>query len=276
MAPPAAAPAAGLKLGQKREVEAPTAAADAAQAEAPKRSNRTLIIAAAAVVVLGAAGFVGWKQFFQTPPPPPAKPAPTAKKVAPATAPSANTAAATPVSAPASAPAASATGPSVVASAAASGSDALNKLAHAPANAINKAQDAIAARRASGQSRIDAASVGEDAPQKPISSTADKSGARAPAASPAASGATSSYAGGAATAVDAAPEASAAFRKFVTTAKISGIFHGTPARAVINGRLARSGDVIDEGLGIIFEGVDNEHHRLVFKDSTGAVVQRKI
>lgn len=152
----------------------------------------------------------------------------------------------------------------------------MSKLAHAPANAINKAQDAIAARRASGQSRVDAASLGEDTPEKPGATPADKTGTRATPVSAALGASGSTYAGGGSSTVEAAPEASAAFRKFVTTAKISGIFHGTPARAVINGRLARAGEVIDEGLGITFEGVDNEQHRLLFKDTTGATVQRKI
>ena len=77
------------------------------------------------------------------------------------------------------------------------------------------------------------------------------------------------------TEVEAAVEASAAFRSFVANAKVSGVFQGTPPRVMLNGRLARGGDVIDSGLGITFDSVNPEKKQLIFKDKSGATVTRR-
>jgi hypothetical protein len=143
-------------------------------------------------------------------------------------------------------------------------SETLNKLANAPARAINKAQDALAKRNASGQTNIDP--FAEDAP------------GTAPAVkAPQTTSAMTTVAPGlaASTQVDSATAASPAFRSFVANAKVSGVFQGNPARAMINGRLFRTGDTVDANLGITFNGIDSERHSLVFKDKTGATVGRK-
>lgn len=158
-------------------------------------------------------------------------------------------------------------------------SETLNKLAQVPGNAINKAQDALAARRASGQDRVDAAASGEDlsgktfgvppaAPIKPVTP---------PPKAPAATAAVTIEAPGksAPAPVEATPEAAPEFRAFVVGARISGIFQGNPARAVINGKLSRAGEVVEPGLGITFEGLDAGRKSLVFKDRTGATVTRR-
>ncbi len=153
-------------------------------------------------------------------------------------------------------------------------SETLNKLAHLPGNAIDKAQEALAARRASGQDRVDAAARGDDAP-------ATASNAAKPAdtvARPVPSGtAVSTHAPGGTVppAVVAAPEAGPELKAFVTHARISGIFQGNPPRAVINGKLTRAGEVVDEGFGIVFDGLDGDRKNLVFKDRTGASVTRR-
>ncbi len=77
------------------------------------------------------------------------------------------------------------------------------------------------------------------------------------------------------TEVDAAPEASPAFRSFVANAKVSGVFQGTPPRAFINGRLVRAGETVDGGLGVEFNGLDADKKQLIFKDKAGATVFRK-
>lgn len=156
-------------------------------------------------------------------------------------------------------------------------SDTLNKLAHAPANAINQAQDTIAARRASGQARIDAASVGEDLPEQPATPAAGAPAAKSAPRAATSSTATTTIAPNvvATTQLDAVPEAAAPFRSFVANAKVSGVFQGNPSRAVINGKLTRAGDVVDSTLGITFNGVDSERRHLVFKDKTGATVSRR-
>ncbi|MEY4688931.1 MAG: hypothetical protein RIR76_2954 [Verrucomicrobiota bacterium] len=73
----------------------------------------------------------------------------------------------------------------------------------------------------------------------------------------------------------AGADASVEFRTFVANAKISGVFQGTPARAVINGRLARSGETIDAAMGVVFDRIDADRRHIVFRDRTGATVTRR-
>ncbi len=211
----------------------------------------------AAVLVLGAGGFLAYQKFLTpppTPPPPAAKP-----KAATPTASTAVPKAAGPVPTPAVAPG-TATQPST-----------LDQIAHAPANAVNKAKSAIDARKASGQTNIDGAAAG--------TGLADKPAVAPSAANPKAPPATGvkSLGGGlsATTPLDAGAEASPEFRSFVANAKISGVFQGAPSRAFINGRMSRSGETVDLTLGIIFDGVDPVKRHLIFKDKSGAIVARK-
>ncbi len=76
------------------------------------------------------------------------------------------------------------------------------------------------------------------------------------------------------TPIDAAPAASAAFRSFVASATIGGVFQGSPARALINGTIVREGQVIDGALGIAFERIDSPKKIIYFKDYTGAEVSK--
>ncbi|MDB6170523.1 MAG: hypothetical protein JWM88_3387 [Verrucomicrobia bacterium] len=75
--------------------------------------------------------------------------------------------------------------------------------------------------------------------------------------------------------VQAELEASPAFRTFVADAKISGVYQGTPARAFINGRLVRAGEILDSSLGIRFDSVEPSTKSIVFKDVSGAKVTRR-
>jgi hypothetical protein len=68
--------------------------------------------------------------------------------------------------------------------------------------------------------------------------------------------------------------ASRAFVAFVESTRISGVFEGTPARALINGRTVRAGTVVDASLGVVFVGLDAGARQLVFRDATGAVVRK--
>ena len=224
----------------------------------------------AALLVLGAGGYFVWTKFISPPPPPP--PPPVAAKPKPATPAAATTAPVT--SSLATKPAAPLTP-----------SDTANALAHAPVNAINKAQDAVNARRNSEQSRIDAMASGQDVPDKRAvnaATPADAAGAKAaksagPAPKPAATASATLAPGISATSsdVDAVAEATPAFRAFVANAKITGVIGGTPAKIILNGRLARSGDLVDSTLGITFDSIDAERKLLIFKEKTGAIVTRK-
>jgi hypothetical protein len=73
----------------------------------------------------------------------------------------------------------------------------------------------------------------------------------------------------------AGADASVEFRTFVANAKVSGVFQGTPARAFINGKLARAGETVDAALGIVFDRIDAEKRHIIFRDRTGATVTRR-
>jgi len=76
-------------------------------------------------------------------------------------------------------------------------------------------------------------------------------------------------------AIRAVPNASSAFRSFVASAKISGVYAGNPPRAFINGRLFRTGEMIDDVQEIYFDSIDVASRSLVFKDARGATVSRR-
>jgi hypothetical protein len=254
--------------------EAPVEEQPAALVPVKKRfalKKNVALAGLAALLVLGGGGYFAWTTLMAPPPPPPVVAKPKPAVVAPvAAAPAAATpAAAAPVtSSVATKPAAPLTP-----------SDTLNALAAAPVNALNKAQDAVAARVASGQSRVDALAAGQDVPEKPPvgnSAAAPTKGA-ALASKPAVTASATLAPGVSATSSDVAAvaEASPAFRTFVANVKITGVIQGSPAKIILNSRLARAGDVVDSALGVVFESIDSEKKLLVFKDKSGAVVTRK-
>jgi hypothetical protein len=154
-------------------------------------------------------------------------------------------------------------------------SKTLNDLGAIPAQAIKKAEDVVAAVKANEEAPVEEILANETIvppprkadpkPQEkavtPVTSTTELSpGVRATT--------TASVDG------DAAP----AFRAWVAQVRISGVFQGTqgtPARVLINGKTVPAGQVVDEALGIIFDGVDPQTKTLIFRDSTGATVARK-
>jgi hypothetical protein len=238
-----------------------SAVASSPEQKSPGRS-RSALIGIAACAVLAAAGYFAWQRFMVHP------------AVAPASPPKSTVATPTVKTAP---PPATATTPAAGSSAPAiTPSETLNKLATVPANAINKAQEAIATRRASGQTRIDAALTGEEVPDRPLAPSASSPAKAAPPVSKSAP-ATTTVAPGltATTELEAGAEASPAFRALIANAKVSGVFQGSPSRAFINGRLTRPGEMVDNALGVVFTGIDAERRQLLFKDRTGAVVARK-
>jgi hypothetical protein len=236
------------------EPEAPTPVADPV-AVAKKKRMVIMMAGVAAVLVLGVAGFFAYQAFFPAPPPPP-----VAKAKAPP-----------PKVAVAPAPAAPAVAPT--AAAPATPSETLNAVAQIPGAAVRKAQGAVEARNAAGQSNVDVALSEAALADKPA--VAETKGPN-PALKSASAKTSVTRGVSASTEVQVASvEASPEFRSFVANAKVSGVFQGNPARAMINGRLARTGDMIDPALGIIFEGVDAAKKQLLFKDKSGAVVARK-
>ena len=75
--------------------------------------------------------------------------------------------------------------------------------------------------------------------------------------------------------IQAVPNASAGFKAFVAGVKISGVYQGKPPRAFINGRLFRTGEMVDDLQEIYFDSIDGATRSLVFKDARGATVSRR-
>jgi hypothetical protein len=71
------------------------------------------------------------------------------------------------------------------------------------------------------------------------------------------------------------PEPSAAFKSFVVNLKVNGVFQGENARAMINGKMYRLGEVVDSKLGIVFVRLEPEDKRIVFEDGKGAIMSRR-
>jgi hypothetical protein len=167
---------------------------------------------------------------------------------------------------------------------AATPSATLNELASAPAKAINKAEEMIAAANATRQVNEELTSADPTAvrPAKSESEAEPTFVRRKPAPKaeppPAPTTSKTELAPGltATTAAkDVAGEASPAFRNWVAQARISGVFKGNPARALINGRTVTSGQVIDEALGITFVGIAADSKSLMFSDASGSTVMRR-
>jgi hypothetical protein len=230
----------------------------AAVAKVPLWKKKPFQIGAlAAVLVLGVGGYFAFTKIFAPPPPPP----PVVVKPKPAPAVAKPAAAAATLPAAANKPAQS--GPAL--------SETQSAIAHAPVNAINKAQAVINARKNSGQSRdaVGAITDGEDAPAKPGETPAPKTTPGSRSIAPGVTATTSE--------VEATAEASAAFRAFVANAKISGVVvqQGRSAVMMINNRLARVGETVEAPLGVTFDGYDVEKNLIIFKDKSGAIVTRR-
>jgi hypothetical protein len=216
------------------------------------RKQRTVMMIGglAVVLVLAAAGFFAWKTFMK-PAPEPAPVQPVTKK-----APADQPAAVTP-------------------------SETLNQIAAMPKAMIDKAQDAVAARRGNEQQRVEAVLEGKEPPDDRFLNTplpgqlGDK-----PAAPPAQTyvKTESQLAPGIKVTTSelmANAPVSDEFRAFVSAARINGVFQGNPPRALINGRTIRAGESADTILGIVFDSVDPDRKTITFKDRTGATITRK-
>lgn len=215
----------------------------------------------AALLVLGGGGYFVWTNYISPPPPPPpppvvAKPKPAAPATAPVT------------SSIATKPAAPLTP-----------SETVNSIAKVPVNAINKTKEVLNTRRESGQLDVDAITAGTTPPpaNAPSNATKPAAAAPAPAPKPPVTSSATLAPGVSATAgdVEAVVEAVPAFRTFVANTKITGVIAGTPGKIILNGRLARAGDVVESTLGVTFDRIDTDRKLLVFKDKTGAVVTKK-
>jgi hypothetical protein len=236
--------------------EIPQSAAESTEAR-PGRDISKKLVSVLAVVVIAAGGFFVFKAFRKNPPPP--SPSPS---VATSPAPTkATPVATTPASKPGPTP-----------------SETLNPLAATPARAIEKAKAVISASESADKKKMDEllGSSASEKPTQPISPPASQPLPQsAVSATPTPS--TSAVAPSVPTnrKPDTVAEPSPAFRSWVADARISGIFEGTPPRALINGRMVRGGQVVEETLAITFDHIDAKTKMIVFRDQTGATVSRK-
>jgi len=198
-------------------------------------------IAVAAIALLGG-GFFAYRIFFE---PPPVAPPIVLQHVAP------------PKPVTAAAQAATNAAANVAA-----------KVASAPAKLVDSGLDALAQHRAAEQAKVDSALNGEEpTPTPPPDVTPGTQSVLAQTS-------IGSDVKANITRLDTSNAASADFRAFVANANIGGVFQGTPSRALINGRIIREGQVVDDTLGISFERIDVDKKVIYFKDATGAVVSR--
>jgi cytoskeletal protein RodZ len=222
-------------------------AAEAVPPPVKPKPKRKLIGSLIGFFVLLSAAYVVWQQ-FQPEPPPPAAPVAPDKPAAP-------------------------TQPAPL-----TPSDTLNKIATLPGEMVGRAQDAIAAKRDSEQMRVDALAAGEEPPvetpaapaPEPVAPPAAPTTVEVQSQTEIAPGLTATN-----TTVMAMVEASPAFSAFVAEMRINGVFQGSPARALINGHTYREGQLVDPGLGIVFDHIEPATKQIVFRDQSGATVSRK-
>lgn len=72
-----------------------------------------------------------------------------------------------------------------------------------------------------------------------------------------------------------APAPSAAFKSWVADLKNVSVRVGPPARVFIGGITYPQGEVVNPQLGIVFEGYDDTRKMIIFRDKTGAKVERR-
>lgn len=70
------------------------------------------------------------------------------------------------------------------------------------------------------------------------------------------------------------PLPSLAFKAWVQNLRISGVRGGDRPKVFIEHTAYSPGDMVNPGLGITFEAYDSNTHNLIFRDKSGAVVER--
>jgi hypothetical protein len=73
----------------------------------------------------------------------------------------------------------------------------------------------------------------------------------------------------------APPAPSPRFVRYAESIRVSGVFQGSPSRALIDGRIVRAGDLLDPALGIKFVAVDADTKHLILEEPSGARMRVK-
>jgi hypothetical protein len=149
-----------------------------------------------------------------------------------------------------------------------------------PKSSIDGAKDAMTNKRDSKLAPIDAVLSGGDADPGAAKAKAEAAAVAAKAAAAKIEKSTaysvSSNTGVVVAAATAtAPAPNPRFLRYAEALVVSGVFQGEPARALVDGRIIRSGDVIEPMLAVTFLGVDAPAKQLILGDKTGAQVRVK-
>ena len=72
------------------------------------------------------------------------------------------------------------------------------------------------------------------------------------------------------------PPASVAFRAWAENLTVSAARGGASPRIFVGGTAYQTGDLINPQLGITFEGYNDETRTVIFRDKTGATVERRL
>ena len=162
----------------------------------------------------------------------------------------------------------------------------IDAAAQLPGQAVEKAQTAMLDARTKEQARLDAAMRGEDIPDErglKIPPPATPLTPEETAELTAGSGKPGSTSGRSSTLNQldttpldtSAPEPSPRFVKWAQTLKVTGVFQGTPSRALIEDRLVRQDELIEPVLGVTFHGVDAVRKNVILQEESGAQVRLK-
>ena len=191
------------------------------------------------------------------------------------------------------------TKPDASAEALASMKEKLDKAAKIPGKAVENARENMAGARGAEQSRVDNVVEGKETPDKrgvavpPPAELAEKLRTENPnpkvetpkpeKSTPPAeipnkvTAGTEAYSGVGAglNPPSPPPVANPRFVHYAEGLNVSGVFQGSPARALVDGRLIRAGELIEPRLGVSFVGVDAETKHLILQDATGAQLRVK-
>jgi len=228
--------------------------------------NAVKLLLALLFVAAGVFGVMGYNTWFAGDPEPVAPPVVTRPAAKPANAPAENLAAEKPAE----------TASDVVAQPAvvAESPDSL------PGNVIAKAKEAIAANNTALVDPINEILTPATAPvsKPPVenpAATPPPAANTSPAQEPASTAKIATTSAPAVPTPAPAPDPSPAFRSYVVNLRISGVFQGESARAMLNGKMYRLGETVDSKLGIIFLRLEPENKRIVFEDGRGAIMSRR-
>ncbi|HLP24253.1 MAG TPA: hypothetical protein VK477_01155, partial [Acidobacteriota bacterium] len=155
--------------------------------------------------------------------------------------------------------------------------------------AVAKAKDTTANVAANQAAAMDDVLGGDGAKSTPAPSPgpASPSGSAAKSGAPANTGTTASAstdASGVGTATEPSPTVarptlppppSVAFKAWVQNLRISGVRGGANPRVFIERTAYAPGDLVNPQLGILFETYNAESRMIVFKDKSGAIVERR-